>query len=217
MRWTSLIGLLAPLVTLLDYTEARPAPKVPQYVKAPHRHWHRNNDGGAVNPGPGSKAIPPSTTAPYKNIWNSLTNDEAASVIGFLHAQESLNLTASGDAGAWDNSIMVVDLYTPNKTDALPYMHSGGSEDAPARWAIASLSFGATEEPYIQEWVVGPLPLDPDTTVYYPDTYSTHGAEAKIRIYDMDDSSSFAYGHALELKDVLHDLLESKSCQPDLV
>lgn len=154
-----------------------------------------------------SKAIPPKTTAPYKNIFKSLSNDEAASVIGFLHAQESLNLTASDEAGSWDNSIMVVDLYAPNKTDALPYLQGEG--DAPARWALASLSFGATEEPYIQEWVVGPLPLD-DSAIFFPDTFSHHGEEAKIRIYDMDDSSGFAYSHALDMQDILHDLLDSK-------
>lgn len=198
--WTGLITFLAIVGNSLT-AESRPAPKVPNYVKAPHRHWQRNNDQAV------SKAIPPKVTAPYKNIFNSLSNDEAASVIGFLHAQDSLNLTAADKAGSWDNSIMVIDLYTPNKTDALPYLQ--GEAEAPARWAVASISFGATEEPYVQEWVVGPLPLGEDA-IFYPDTFSTHGEEAKIRIYDMDDSSGFAYSHALEMKDILHDLLDSE-------
>jgi primary-amine oxidase len=103
---------------------------------------------------------------------------------------------------------MVVDLYTPNKTDAVSYF--AGSADIPKRWAIASISFGATEEPYIQEWVVGPLPLN-DQAIFYPDTFGTHTDEAKIRIYDMDDSSGFVYEKAMEMDDILRDLLKSKS------
>jgi primary-amine oxidase len=194
--------LLALTSTLGLGVVARPSPKVPSFVKAPHRHGHRNNDGASLS-------IPPKTTAPYKNIFNSLSNDEAASVIGYLHAQDSLNLTSSDEAGSWDNSIMVLDLYTPNKTDALSYF-SGG--EMPERWAVASISFGATEEPYVQDWVIGPLPLKSDGqgAMFYPDTFGTHG-EAKIRIYDMDDSSAFVYDKAMEMQDVLRDLLDSES------
>jgi primary-amine oxidase len=179
---------------------ARPSPKVPSFVKAPHRHHYRNNDSPSLS-------TPQKTTAPYKNIFNSLTNDEAASIISFLHSQESLNLTAADSAGSWDNSIMVVDLAAPNKTDALSYFAGG---DEPSRWATASISFGATEEPYVQQWVVGPLPLD-DGAMFYPDTFGTHTDDAKIRIYDMDDSSAFVYDKAMEMDDILHDLLESES------
>ena len=197
------LPILTTLALLTLQVEARPSPKVPSFVQAPHRHHHqsRNNDSPSLS-------TPPKTTAPYKNIFNSLSNDEAASVIGFLHAQESLNLTKADDAGSWDNSIMVVDLYAPNKTDAVSYF--AGTADIPQRWAIASISFGATEQPYIQEWVVGPLPLD-DQAIYYPDTFGTHGEEAKIRIYDMDDSSGFVYEKAMEMDDILRDLLESES------
>lgn len=49
----------------------------------------------------------PATTikAPKSNIWGQLTNDEAASVVAWLFAQEDLNLTTSEDAGAWDNTV----------------------------------------------------------------------------------------------------------------
>ena len=43
--------------------------------------------------------------APKTNIWGSLTNDEAASVVAWLFAQEDLNLTISDNATAWDNSV----------------------------------------------------------------------------------------------------------------
>lgn len=184
----------------------RPAPKVPKYVTAPHRHQQRHYSH--QHPPSGSKSIPQKVTAPYTNIFNSLTNDEAASVIAFLHTQGTLNLTVGAEAGAWDNSIMVIDLYAPNKSDALPYLQGDG--DKPGRWALASISFGATPEPNVQEFVVGPLPLGDDAG-YHLNTFGTHGEGAKIRIYDMDDSAGFAYGHAMDMKDILHDLLDSES------
>lgn len=42
----------------------------------------------------------PSVSAPKKNIWASLTFDEATDVVTFLRSQEHLNLTAAADAGA---------------------------------------------------------------------------------------------------------------------
>jgi primary-amine oxidase len=100
---------------------------------------------------------------------------------------------------------MVIDLSPPNKTDALAYFDKGGKE--PERWAKASISFGSTEEPYVQEWIVGPLPLD-EGAMYFPDTFGTHAKDAKIRIYDMDDSTGFVHDQAMEMGDIIRDLLE---------
>ncbi|KIR28237.1 hypothetical protein I309_02887 [Cryptococcus deuterogattii LA55] len=47
-----------------------------------------------------------------------------------------------------------------------------GNGIKPERWAMTSLLCGATEEPYAQGLVVGPLPVSEDT-VYYPYTYAT--------------------------------------------
>lgn len=57
----------------------------------------------------------PKTCAPKENIWASITNDEAASVIKWLHKHSGLNLTSAENATAWDNKISVVDLLAPNK------------------------------------------------------------------------------------------------------
>lgn len=105
---------------------------------------------------------------------------------------------------------MVIDLNPPNKTDALLYFDKGG--DRPERWAKASISFGATAEPFVQEFVVGPLPID-GGSVYFPDTFGTHGEDAKIRIYDMDDSTGFVHDRVMDMSDIVRDLLESESCQ----
>lgn len=42
----------------------------------------------------------PQTTAPKANVWKALSDDEAASVIELLHAQDWLNLTTVEDAGS---------------------------------------------------------------------------------------------------------------------
>lgn len=52
---------------------------------------------------PASQAI----TASKPNIWSSLTDDEAASIAQWLFSQPSFNLTATADAGEWDNSVYV--------------------------------------------------------------------------------------------------------------
>ncbi|KAJ7906597.1 copper amine oxidase, partial [Mycena leptocephala] len=126
----------------------------------------------------------PVTVAPKTNIFNSLTDDEAASVISFLHKQTKLNLTAAADAGAWDNAIEVVDLVQPNKTDALNYLDHGGP--VPARFAVARIAFGATKKPYVQDFIVGPLPISKASTYESLDWATTSGS-AKIRNYNADE------------------------------
>ena len=48
--------------------------------------------------GSGWSARAPSTDAPKANVWDALSNDEAADVISFLHNQTALNLTVAADA-----------------------------------------------------------------------------------------------------------------------
>jgi primary-amine oxidase len=43
--------------------------------------------------------------APKKNIWGSLTGDEASGVVSWLFAQPEFNLTESEKAGNWDNTM----------------------------------------------------------------------------------------------------------------
>ena len=194
-----MIPSLLTTLALIGLSSARPAPKIPS-IHRPHQHYGR---------GPSAKGpLPEAITAPYTNVFASLTNDEAAAVIGFLHQQESLNLTASADAGSWDNWIMVVDTYTPNKTDAITYLNGQGQ--APPRYALASLSFGATTEPYVQDWVVGPLPIS-DQTTFYPDEFGTRNPEAKIRIHDMDSTYYWLQDQVLPMTDIINDLLQGKS------
>ncbi|WWC71351.1 uncharacterized protein I206_105306 [Kwoniella pini CBS 10737] len=198
--WSTSLSLLA----LLGSTLAIPNPKISSIRRPGWRPNARRRDLPTDSTDTSSSS--PTTTAPKHNIWNSLSNDEAADVIGFLHSRDDLNLTAVEDAGAWDNTILVVDLLAPNKTDALSYMDGEGEK--PDRWAIASMLFGATEEPYAQDWVVGPIPIT-NNSVYYPYTFGTHAPDAKIRVYDIDDHYSLFTDTALEMKDVINDLLNA--------
>ncbi|KAF7315690.1 Amine oxidase [Mycena indigotica] len=127
-----------------------------------------------------------STTAkaPKENIFISLTDDEAAAVISFLHKQPALNLTATANATAWDNAIEVIDLVQPNKTDALAFLDH--NEPAPPRYALARIAFGATQHPYLQDFIVGPLPITNASTYASLDWQTTSGS-SKIRNFNPDD------------------------------
>lgn len=52
--------------------------------------------------------------------------------------------------------ISVIDLAQPNKTAALNYI--AGTGPAPPRFAKVNIMFGATTEPYLEDFIVGPLP-----------------------------------------------------------
>jgi primary-amine oxidase len=45
------------------------------------------------------------TEAPKKNIWGTMTGEEASSVVAWLFAHSDLNLTVSDKAGNWDNTM----------------------------------------------------------------------------------------------------------------
>lgn len=56
------------------------------------------------NPGPGPKCPSgqPSTNAPHKNFWGSLTTKETADVLSLLHNNATgFNLTTAADAGRY--------------------------------------------------------------------------------------------------------------------
>ncbi|KAL8775892.1 MAG: hypothetical protein Q9194_003537 [Teloschistes cf. exilis] len=92
----------------------------------------------------------------------------------------------------WDNKIIAVELLQPNKSDALSYLDS--DTQAPVRNARALIRFGATLEPYLQEYLVGPLPVAAGKTTVAPLDYIFNKA--------------FAYGYAsTNLSDISQQLL----------
>ncbi|KAL7413894.1 copper amine oxidase [Mrakia frigida] len=205
MRFSSTSFAVATLLSVSS-TFARPSPKVPgvRWPKQAGNSQHHRREVLNIT----SETASSSLTAPYENIFISLTNDEAAAVISFLHNQTELNLTASADAGEWDNAISVIDLVAPNKTLALDFLDGNGT--APERYAKAMIMFGAFEEPYLQDFIVGPLPISNRTT-YSSLDYTTTSGSSQIRNYDADYSKDeeFKFSIVNPIADIILDLLNA--------
>ncbi|OCL04443.1 amine oxidase catalytic domain-containing protein [Glonium stellatum] len=150
-------------------------------------------------------------TAPQKNIFLGLTDLEAASATSFLHSQSNLNLTAATNATSWDNIILGLELLQPNKSDALSYLDSGAP--APGRYARATVQFGATDEPYIQEWMVGPLPVTNGTTSCTPLNYIYNKGRGYQRVYNADAEALAAFNGKIgsEVLDITLQLLNGSA------
>lgn len=111
---------------------------------------------------------------------------------------------------SWDNKIRQVDLLRANKTDALDYLDS--RSDSVQRYARVIVQFGAVEEAYIQEYRVGPLPVDDGTTISTLDHIYTKG-EGKQRRYDIDTETLFAFTYEVagSVGDITQELLNGVS------
>ena len=114
----------------------------------------------------------------------------------------------------WDNVIITVELLQPNKSDALPYLDSYAP--APARYAKATLQFGATAEPYIQEYMVGPLPVVAGKTSYAELSYIYTSGSGRSRVYNADAASVQAFNLKVGagIADITRDLLNGVSQTP---
>lgn len=77
-----------------------------------------------------------------------------------------------------------IDLLQPNKTDVLPFLAGGGT--APPRYARATLAFGSSQEPYIREYIVGPMAKGNQTQARPLTFLSTRHPDKKLRVYDSD-------------------------------
>ncbi|GAA5855142.1 hypothetical protein JCM9279_001967 [Rhodotorula babjevae] len=222
MRLTAAFAVVAALAA--STTLAAPAPKN-KYVK-PNRLLARplpagfnthisSNQYDTTEFKTSGAAEAPTVKAPRKNVWAGLTTDEAASVVAFLHNQTALNLTAAADAGSWDNIITTLDLVPPNKTDTVAYLAGNASE--PDRFAYASIMFNAFEEPYLEDYLIGPLPVNENTTASAYSFHTTAGS-SRIRNYDADeDLTSEAFlAEAQKVDDIVEDLLGAKSAEYDI-
>ena len=56
-----------------------------------------------------------------------------------------------------------IDLLQPNKSDVIPFLDSAAGE--PKRYARSTIQFSSFEQPYLQEYIVGPLPATNVTQV----------------------------------------------------
>lgn len=148
-------------------------------------------------------------TAPKENVWGELVSTDAAAVAAWLFTQSEFNLTVSENATAWDNSVILIEAIQPNKTDALAYID--GNSTAPEKWAKVILDIRATEEPYFQEIMVGPLPLRNGSVTWTPLTFpltKDNGGKVRNLEADSDDKlySDWIYPISASVADITLDL-----------
>ena len=143
--------------------------------------------------------------APKENIWAGLSNEEALAVAVYLFDSSEYNLTATANATNWDNTLALVELLQPNKTDALEYADKDGEK--PKRYAHAVIDIRSVEEAYILDVVVGPLPVSEKTTVE-PLNYPYNSGAGRARNYNPDEDArrGFLIEFATNISDITLDL-----------
>lgn len=110
-------------------------------------------------------SAPLTTTAPKENVWAGITEEDNLAVWDLLHAEDTgLNLTDPGSAALTDNYVFWIDTLPTNKSSVLPYLASA-SAPKPPKYARAIIFRGGIPEPDSQEYMIGPLPVGPETTV----------------------------------------------------
>lgn len=149
--------------------------------------------------------------APKANVWSGLTDTEAANVTRWLFELSGLNLTNSSQAGAWDNTLLLVELNIPNKTDVISYID--GNSSAPERWAHAVLDLRSTDQPTYTDILVGPLPIDNVTTTWTPLEYPHTRKGGSIRNLDADYDALavFLWNISATVSDITLDLWNGTS------
>ncbi|TIB73500.1 hypothetical protein E3Q23_03021 [Wallemia mellicola] len=106
----------------------------------------------------------PIVRAPKVNPFKELSNDELTSLNDWLmDPNQSLNLKVIDQADLRDNYIDSIELWQPNKEDAIKYLDQGGPK--PNRMAKVHIVNGADKPPIIKTLLVGPLPVSSDTKV----------------------------------------------------
>lgn len=118
-----------------------------------------------------------------------------------------LNLTVEPEATEWDNSLLSLEHLMPNKTDALAYLDGNGPE--PTRYAHALIVHRASEAPYYQDLIVGPLPFVNGTTKWepltFPYTRKTQGKIRNLQFYD-DTVYEWLFNVSASILDITLDL-----------
>ena len=100
------------------------------------------------------------------NLWASLTVPETSAIYTWLEAPEhNLNLTRSRGSILTDNVVYGIETYYPPKSEALAYLENSAVSPPPARFARVTIHHGGVEVPAVVDYLVGPLPVGPRTTI----------------------------------------------------
>lgn len=106
-------------------------------------------------------------------------------------------------------SSLLVEALQPNKSDALAYLDSNCT--SPTRYAKVVLDMRASDDPYYQDIMVGPLPINNATVSWSPLTYPlTKKNDGKVRNLDADGEdalySDWIYPISTTVADITLDL-----------
>lgn len=126
------------------------------------------------------------------NPWASLTVSEIVKIQDWLFAQEQgLNLTRGDLAVPSDNHVYIIETYYPPKAAVLDYFSSPSTVDLPPRFARAVIHHGAAQEPIVRNYLVGPLPIGPHTSLSpLTDIYHIDPIPYNARSFDARDWTS---------------------------
>lgn len=176
VSWLALLLSTAQLVYAIP--RARPDPKLwlKDYQSYPGTTAFRRQTASNACNANFDNAI----TAPKPNVFRELSPPEVAGVAEWLFAQPDLNLTAAEDAGEWDNTIALIEVMPPNKTNVVAYLD--GSAPEPPRYAHVVLEISSVVDAHYADIIVGPVPIDNATVSWSSLEYPyTKKAAGKVR------------------------------------
>lgn len=121
--------------------------------------------------------------APAVNPWTELDEVEASQLYVWLHENTDLldSKSHDGTTTTKDNTVNLVELLRPNKSDVVAYLDHAGP--APPRWARLSTLETKNDQAFIVEYMVGPLPPSNDTELLplnYPHNSGRNWIETPI-------------------------------------
>ncbi|KAF8426785.1 copper amine oxidase [Boletus edulis BED1] len=181
-----LIALLS-LDAFLLFKSAPFFPSDQPHPPSPDVHHTEDSTGQRVASTP-----PPASPPPHLNPWSSLTISEIVQIQDWLFAPEqALNLTQVEVAAPSDNHIFLVKIYYPPKQAVLDYLSSPSTVNPPPRFACVTLHHGAAQHPFVRNYLVGPLPIAPHTSMSpLTDIYQVDPIPYNARAWYINDWSS---------------------------
>jgi len=112
-----------------------------------------------------ASTLPPPATPPAPiNLWAFLAVDDTVEIQRWLESpKRGLNLTRGDVAKASDNHVFLIEAYQPPKAAALAYLTSPSTATKPSKFARVTIHHGAAREPFVKDYLVGPLPIGAHT------------------------------------------------------
>lgn len=198
-HWLVLLLSATPLVRAIP--RARPDPKwhKDHKFRPEHTAFKRQTASNACNAN-----LNNTVTAPKLNVFRDLSPPEVAGVAQWLFAQKDLNLTTSEGAGEWDNTVALIEILPPNKTDVLAYLD--GTAVEPVRYAHVVLEVSSIADAYYADIVVGPIPINNATASWapleFPYTKKAAGQVRNLEASTMTAQVDFIYNITANAADI---------------